>query len=368
MAASEIFPYAVWLQGTNQNSIPANDNSLRTEVVQRAAEGIANSAPSTPTEGDLHIVGTAWGGFSPDDVVIYKGGTWLAFAPFDGWIKRDNSSGDVLVYEAGAGWNVFSSGGGGGDLLSPLSAAEVSVTAAATLSVGRMHACSGTSADYAITLPAASGNAGKFVGVRMAPGLTRWVTLTGDGSELIDGSNTRRMWRNEAAILLCDGTRWTKVAGKTVPMACSMNRPTTDSAFSIDPSDFIAVPMTTVCADNTAGMAVTMADTGNGRARTLRTGRYSCAAMISLVAPSGTTLAALCTKDSAVPDGAPSIIQNGYIAGLGVGQTQAAGVLNVTALGYITAAAFQDNASARQTRVDFYGVVPSLSVTELPDW
>lgn len=114
MAATEIFPYALWQAGTNQNSLPANDNSLRTEVVERAASGVANSAPATPAEGEIQIVGTPWGGFSTDEVVIFKSGTWLAFAPFDGWIKRNNESGEVLAYVEGDGWNVFASGGGGG--------------------------------------------------------------------------------------------------------------------------------------------------------------------------------------------------------------------------------------------------------------
>ena len=109
-----------------------------------------------------------------------------------------------------------------GDMLSSLLNTEASVTGAATATIGTMHVCSGTTTDYALTLPAASGNTGKFVGVRMAPGLTKLVTVTGNGAELIDGSNTRIMWANEVAILHCNGTGWTKIGGKTIPMTSSL--------------------------------------------------------------------------------------------------------------------------------------------------
>ncbi len=104
------------------------------------------------------------------------------------------------------------------DLLTGLGQAEVSVTTTATLTIGRMHVCSGTSADYTVTLPAASGNAGKLIGIRMASGLTKLVTVDGNASETIDGATSRVMWAGESAILLCDGSNWFKIAGKSCPM------------------------------------------------------------------------------------------------------------------------------------------------------
>lgn len=108
------------------------------------------------------------------------------------------------------------------DLLSALTAAEIAITGATTATLGRMHVCSGTTADYTLTLPAVAGNAGKFVGLRMAGGLTKLVTIDGNGSETIDGATTRVMWADETAILFCDGTGWAKLAGKTVPMRAVM--------------------------------------------------------------------------------------------------------------------------------------------------
>lgn len=110
----ELFPFAVWLAGTNQNSIPANDNALRNEVLAKAALSVLDAEPSESIDGDLHIVGAAWGGFASDDVVIYRSGTWYGFAPFDGWLKRLNETGELLCFEDSSGWVAQISGGDNG--------------------------------------------------------------------------------------------------------------------------------------------------------------------------------------------------------------------------------------------------------------
>lgn len=108
--STAIFPFAVWQSGTNENSIPANDNALRNEVLAKAAISVADSEPGAPAEGDIHVIGTAWGTFSTDDVVIYEGGTWLGFEPFAGWSKMIGT--DLYFYD-GSGWELATSGGGG---------------------------------------------------------------------------------------------------------------------------------------------------------------------------------------------------------------------------------------------------------------
>jgi hypothetical protein len=108
------------------------------------------------------------------------------------------------------------------DFLSTLANAEIAIGTTANLTISTMHVCSGTSSDYTVTLPAVGANTGKFVGVRMAPGLTKFVTIKGNAAELIDGLNTRVMWANESAVLYCDGVTWTKMAGKTIPMRCTV--------------------------------------------------------------------------------------------------------------------------------------------------
>jgi hypothetical protein len=115
--------------------------------------------------------------------------------------------------------------GGSGEMLSA-SAAPIAITGAATLTIGRWHICTGTTADYTATLPAASGNANKFLGIIMGlpAALTKFITVDGNGAELIDGQAARIMWANEVAVLRCDGTGWTKLAGKSVALSCTMRR------------------------------------------------------------------------------------------------------------------------------------------------
>ncbi len=120
------------------------------------------------------------------------------------------------------GYSLPATGGAASDMLAALLSAETPIIGADTAAFGKMHICSGTVADYTLTLPAAAGNAGKLIGVRMASALTKLVTVKGNAAELIDGSNTRIMWAGEAAILLCDGAGWTKISGKTIPMVSSL--------------------------------------------------------------------------------------------------------------------------------------------------
>ena len=92
---------------------------------------------------------------------------------------------------------------------------ETTLTTTTTVSTFyKSYVVSGAS-DYTITLPAASGNNGKLIAFRITG--SALFTIKGNGAELIDGENTRVMWLNESATLLCDGTGWTKIAGKTIP-------------------------------------------------------------------------------------------------------------------------------------------------------
>jgi hypothetical protein len=111
------------------------------------------------------------------------------------------------------------------DIIAPLVASEVPITGAIGLTsaaFGKMHVCSGTSADYTVDLPAVAVSAGKLIGFRMSSALTKLVTLDAASTELIDGLQTRVMWANEVAILYCDGASWTKIAGKTVAMSAML--------------------------------------------------------------------------------------------------------------------------------------------------
>lgn len=109
--STSMFPYAVWESGTNENAVPANDNSLRTEVLTKAAIDFASAEPTDPIERDLYVVSTPWDSFSEDDVVIFIDGTWYGYTPFDGWTKLIN--GQLYAFTGSGGWDIFGGTGTG---------------------------------------------------------------------------------------------------------------------------------------------------------------------------------------------------------------------------------------------------------------
>lgn len=106
-----IFPFAVWQSGTNQNSIPANDNALRAEILSGLVISESTDAqPGSPARGDIYIMtgaasGTQWATFDEFDLAIFDGaGTWHAYAPIEGIVvnvagtlKRWNGSAYVNI-------------------------------------------------------------------------------------------------------------------------------------------------------------------------------------------------------------------------------------------------------------------------------
>lgn len=114
--STTIFPFAQWLEGTTQPRIPFNDNSLRMEILSKAAIAIESAEPGSPTNGDCYILGSSpsgaqWSVFSEGDVVVYYSGTWYAFEPFTGWFKYSADDSKVYLYDGG--WSEF--GGGATD-------------------------------------------------------------------------------------------------------------------------------------------------------------------------------------------------------------------------------------------------------------
>ncbi len=147
---------------------------------------------------------------------------------------------------------------------------EVPVNAATVLSpaaFAKMHVCSSGAAGYTVELPPVSDNAGKMIGIRVSPTSTGFVTIDGSGSELIDGQQTRKLWATEVAVLLCDGTAWIKVAGKSRAMACEMYP---SAAVSVASSVNTKVPLELVVKDTSGAVA----DTVNKRMNIPRTGLY----------------------------------------------------------------------------------------------
>lgn len=197
----------------------------------------------------------------------------------------------------------FYTAGSAADRLSVLTGAEISITTTATATIGRMHVCSGTSADYTVTLPAVSGNTGKFIGFRMAGGLTKLVTIDGNSTETIDGSLTRIMHNYETCELFCDGVTWTKIAGKSIPMTARI------SLSGSTPAQTIAnTTGTTVAYNNTVSDPYGMVSGSTLVAR--RPGRFDFYATVSW--------------DANTPWTATRVISNVKAAGVGINQTEQA--------------------------------------------
>lgn len=114
--SSPILPLEVWQSGTNENSIPANDNALRVETLSRLViSKVVTAQPGSPVDGDVYIIptgatGTQWATFDADDLAIYRSGTWYAWGPVQGIVV--NLDGDLEQYLGSAGWT--SIGGGSG--------------------------------------------------------------------------------------------------------------------------------------------------------------------------------------------------------------------------------------------------------------
>jgi hypothetical protein len=160
-----------------------------------------------------------------------------------------------------------------------------------TASLGLLNICTGTSANYTVTLPSASSSSGKSIGFQMgtASTLTKLVTLSTAGSDTIDGSTTRIMWSNETAILFSDGSNWYKVAGKTIPMIAGQ---TTSTTQSIATSTVIKKTLGTSYATNCPSA---MNDTANSKVTILRTSVYNVIASTRI-----SNLTATCSQETII--------------------------------------------------------------------
>ena len=136
--STPILPFAVWQSGTNQNSIPANDNSLRNQILNGLVIGVENDAPGGDADGDIYIVGDtpagAFASFDEHDLVIYDSGAWYAFAPADGIVV--NVAGVLKAWNGAAYADAGGGGGGGGSDRSTVSALATSGSVAVNYALG----------------------------------------------------------------------------------------------------------------------------------------------------------------------------------------------------------------------------------------
>lgn len=136
----------------------------------------------------------------------------------DGGAKQDADQ--FVIVRAGVNRSILGSNiggaGAGGDFVSTLTAAEIAITGAGNLTISRMHVCSGTTADYTVTLPAVAGNTGKLVGIRGSTALTKIVTIDGNGAEKVDNQDTILLLAGMSYVFLCDGIGWFVVSNRSV--------------------------------------------------------------------------------------------------------------------------------------------------------
>lgn len=253
-------------------------------------------------------------------------------------------------------WAAASGGSAAIDWANP-----VSVTTTANLTIGKHHVCSGTSADYTVTLPAVSGNAGKLLSIEMSGALTKLVTVDGNGSETIDGATTRVMWARETAVLLCDGTQWTKIGGKSVPMSARMSITTTNSV-SIANQATVKVLL-----DKNALDSAGMVSTANNRINIRRPGIYSTSGAAIFQSLTTSTLFELNIYVNGAPRTAFAMYGTGSNQSYPSALTPVANI-SLTSGDYIELYIYHTSGVARNLYTDSTGYYTYLSVTEVLTW
>lgn len=113
-----LIPFDRWASGTNANSIPANDNSLRSEILSSSAVSdsvTAQPAMTSPADdGKWYVIpagatGAQWATFAQDSAAIFYGGTWYEFTPVDGVVVTIDGS----QYVYAGGWLAIGGGSSG---------------------------------------------------------------------------------------------------------------------------------------------------------------------------------------------------------------------------------------------------------------
>lgn len=211
-------PYERWLSGSNQNSIPANNNSLRSEIFN--TDGIADDVtaqPGSPSDGDWYIIpagatGAEWSTFAVDSVAIFYGGLWYEFTPVVG--NKVSVAGTFVIYEGSAGWT---------PLVLPASAEWGLITGTLSDQTDLQTALDGK-ADNAYTVVT---EASPFIanpGVN--DGLTRYNRCAGDvtfdSTEPYTAGMVFNIRATSALSLVEDGVTLTPPAGGTLSLDAAM--------------------------------------------------------------------------------------------------------------------------------------------------
>jgi len=166
-------------------------NRVKMTVTSVASSGTGTITLNAASTG-FRSFATAYGANATVDILITEGDTWeiarnCTYTHSGTTVSRgtleNSSTGSAVAFTADAVVSVIATAGFGNSVENLAGAwgalnGENSITTTATAVIGRLNVCSGTSANYEVALPAVSGQAGKYIGVQMAPGLTKLVNVT----------------------------------------------------------------------------------------------------------------------------------------------------------------------------------------------
>ena len=207
MASTPILPFAIWLAGTNQNSVPANDNSLRNQILNGNVISQAITAqPGSPTAGDIYIIpasatGAQWATFTALDLAIYSGGTWYAFAPVTGVVV--NVAGSLYRYTGSAWTAVTASASAPDELVNAQTGTTYTyVTGDKSKLVTHTNgsAIAGTLPQAGVSFPA-----GWWMDVQNRGAGTLTITPT---TSTVDGSASLALTTGQGVRIVSDGTNY----------------------------------------------------------------------------------------------------------------------------------------------------------------
>ena len=124
-------------------------------------------------------------------------------SPRNGDMYYDQSGGVLKLYQEGNWVDVGTVSGNN-------SLAVTSISANYTASTSdQVILTDATSTAITITLPAASGNSGKFFYIKRIDQSVHAITLDGNGAETIDGDTTHILdVQYDCCFIVCDGSNW----------------------------------------------------------------------------------------------------------------------------------------------------------------
>ena len=165
-------------------------------------------------KGDLAGTNTASAGFTGNKILmgaaastLTTAGTWdLTLSTNDG-----TNSGTIVITDAADQNITITPNGIGHTLILGSAFPTTAVTAAHTLTVAECGWITCTSAaPYALTLPAVAGCDGIWYTIKKTDAAANAITITGNGAETIDGSNTNATIdaQYDTISIYCDGSAW----------------------------------------------------------------------------------------------------------------------------------------------------------------